>query len=546
MSLRIGGLASGMDIDSLVAKLMTAERIPLDKLTQKKQILEWQRDDYRSMNTLLYDLKNFIGVTQTDGVGRKSTFTKKIVTSSNESAVSAKNINSTVDITSTIGVKQLAEAASMYSKQDIRLSTNFDPNNKLDAEISAGNIRSFTDTTFTIQVIQADGTLSPVTSTNTFTVDTANQSLNDVIAEINKRNIGVSAFYDSMTGRVSLVANHTGDVAGQPEIVLSGDFLTSSLQLDADNVQAANNTVGNLGKNAVFVINGMETYRNSNTFQINGYEYTLKQVTDSNGDGIISSNETVTISSKTDTDAIFDSIKKFVDKYNETIDKINSKISEKRYRDYPPLTDAQKNEMKDKEIELWEEKAKSGLLYNDNILSSGLNQMRLQIYDSVDGLTSTFYDSAKNADITINQLANIGITTSSNYLDKGKLVIDEAKLKEAISQNPMAIYELFNKEVKNADGSLNFKQSGIVTRLEEVIGQTIKNIEVKAGKSYYTNNQYTLGRLLDQVNSDITDFEERLKQIEDRYWRQFTAMEQAINQSNQQSMYLMQQFGMGQ
>ena len=59
-TMRISGLASGMDIDKLVSDLMKAERMPLDKLKQKKQILEWQRDDYRSMNTLLQDLDSYI------------------------------------------------------------------------------------------------------------------------------------------------------------------------------------------------------------------------------------------------------------------------------------------------------------------------------------------------------------------------------------------------------------------------------------------------------------------------------------------------------
>lgn len=59
-TMRIGGLASGMDIDKIVGDLMKAERMPLDKLTQKKQYLEWQRDDYREMNTLLQSLDQTI------------------------------------------------------------------------------------------------------------------------------------------------------------------------------------------------------------------------------------------------------------------------------------------------------------------------------------------------------------------------------------------------------------------------------------------------------------------------------------------------------
>lgn len=46
-----------------------------------------------------------------------------------------------------------------------------------------------------------------------------------------------------------------------------------------------------------------------------------------------------------------------------------------------------------------------------------------------------------------------------------------------------------------------------------------------------------------QLNKQIDTFQDRLTQIEDRYWRQFTAMEKAISQMNEQSDYLMQQFG---
>ncbi|MET1032016.1 flagellar cap protein FliD N-terminal domain-containing protein, partial [Domibacillus tundrae] len=68
MVLRVGGLASGMDIESIVKNVMTAERMPLDKLKQKKQTLEWQRDQYREMNILLQDFLNL-----TSSTGMKKT-----------------------------------------------------------------------------------------------------------------------------------------------------------------------------------------------------------------------------------------------------------------------------------------------------------------------------------------------------------------------------------------------------------------------------------------------------------------------------------------
>jgi flagellar hook-associated protein 2 len=96
-----------MDIDELVKSMMQAERVPLDKLTQKKQYSEWQRDDYRSMNTALSELDTLIR----DGIGKQSSFIKKKVTVSNPDAVSVKNVNSTSDFSGNIKVNGLAKAA---------------------------------------------------------------------------------------------------------------------------------------------------------------------------------------------------------------------------------------------------------------------------------------------------------------------------------------------------------------------------------------------------------------------------------------------------
>jgi flagellar hook-associated protein 2 len=519
--MRIGGLASGMDIDTLVNDLMKAERMPLDKLTQKKQLLEWQRDDYREMNKLLADLDKFIF----DGVFRQATYTKKSVTSSNESAVSVKNINATSNLTSTIKVDQLAEAAYMNSKDTIiGAGKTLDPNATLNSQ-AANFANGLGANSFTIQAIKSDGTLG---SAVTITFDPAVDSLNSVLAKINSSEAGVTAFYDydakTGKGKVSISAKNTGDVNGQPEIVLNGAFLTSTLNLHGDSSAAAGDTpsAGRVGKNASFTINGLQTTRSTNTFQINGFEYTLKSVTASD----------VTIQSSTDVDSIFNSIKGFVDKYNEIISKINGKIMEERYRDYQPLTDEQKKAMEEKQIEMWEEKAKSGMLRNDSILSSGLNKMRSDVYSRVG-------NDSDDVNNDYDQLSEIGIKTSSNYLERGKLIIDENKLKEAISKDPNAIYKLFTN-----DGT-TFESKGVARRLRDTIKETIGKVEERAGKSGATNQNFTIGRNLNNVDKQIDRFEDRLKQIEDRYWRQFTAMEKAIQQSNSQSMYLMQQFGGG-
>ncbi|MDE5054782.1 flagellar hook-associated protein 2 [Niallia taxi] len=498
MVLRIGGLASGMDIDSLVEQLMTAERVPLDKLNQKKTYTEWQRDDYREMNTLLLSLDTLMS----EGVTKQSTFIKKTINSSNSDALGVKNITSTVDFSGQMEIKQLATAASIKSNGATGITD------------STATLRSagITDTKMTISAIDANGVMSSkdIEITDTDTMDS-------LISKINQQS-GVTAFFDANSKQISFTAKNTGDIASASgaEITLSSansDGSTGSL-LTKLNVASDNlGTGGTAGKNASFIYNGITTERTSNTFRINGVELTLKQVTESG--------KPVTFSSTADVDSIYDSIKTFVDKYNEIIDKISDKIGETKYRDYAPLSDAQKKEMTDDDIEKWEEKAKSGTLKNDQILSSVLTKMRSSL------------GSIVNTGGAFKRLSDIGISTTNNYLEGGKLEINEDKLKEAITADPNSVYKLFqNSSAKTSS------ENGLAQMVRANLKTAMDDIKTKAGSSSSVNNTFTLGKLLNQYSSRITDFEDRLKNIEDRYWSRFTAMETAINNANSQSAYL--------
>lgn len=505
--MRIGGLASGMDTDQIIKDLMKAERIPLDKLEQKKQYLEWQRDDYRDMNKMMFDFSNLIF----DGVMKQGTYTQKTVSVSNPNEVSVRNISSTTDFTGTLKVEKLATAATMYSTPITQLDGGaFDSKKKLSDSFGLTGEQSIK-----VKAIKADGTMAADFTEIKF--NAGDETLDSLISKVNAQT-GVTMFYDQQTKQMSVMSKNTGSNESGAEIELQGDLFTNHLKLDGDNDIAANAPVsrGSIGENAIITYNGMKTQRSSNTFNINGFELTLKNA----------SNTNVTFASKPDTDKILEKIVKFVDEYNKLIEKINGEVNEKKYRDFQPLTVEQKESMEEKEIELWEEKSRNGTLRNDSVLTSGLNKMRTDMYTPISGGTSG-----------IDQLAQIGIKTSSNYLDRGKLIIDESKLKEAISKDPNAIYEIFAK-----DGATSNEQ-GIARRLRDTLKDTMDSIEQKAGKASSTNNTFTLGRLLNNMDNQMDRFEDRLIQVEDRYWRQFTAMEKAIQRSNEQSMFLMNQFG---
>lgn len=242
----------------------------------------------------------------------------------------------------------------------------------------------------------------------------------------------------------------------------------------------------------------------------------------------------VTLTSATNVDDMMNKIKEFVTTYNGFVKDLNDQLKETKYRDYAPLTNEQREAMSESDIKLWEEKAKSGLLRNDSLIRNGLSDMRALIYQSNPAIEDPKY----------NTLFSIGITTTENYNDGGTLEINEDKLRKALEENPEAVEKLF----KNSDGKEKDTVDGktVDTRgyFEKLRFGSMKslevNIEKKAGRSTMKEAQYAIGKNLVDTESRIYTWKRKLENIEARYWKQFTAMEQAINKANQQSSQFMQ------
>ena len=339
------------------------------------------------------------------------------------------------------------------------------------------------------------------------------ESLNSVMSKVNNSKLGVTMFYDSYSDKVTMTRKETGvyNENGQEIEFTDGDFLTQVLGFQ-------NGDSGNYIKaeNATFTVNGLETSRQSNTFSINGVTFTLKKTTDT----------PVTINVNNDNDALFENIKNFVDKYNELVEKIEKKLSEPKYKNYLPLTDDEKEKLSETQQEKWENMAKSGILRNDSILSGLITQMRTAIYSAV---------NQDDLDSAMKSLSAIGITTTADFTT-AKLEINESKLKAAIEKDPNSIELLFNG-TGATDG-----QKGVIQRLYDKVNATMDQLKERAGNSYSVNNQFTIGRQLDDLDDRIERFEDRLADLETRYYSQFTAMEQAIQKANSQAAYLAQFF----
>lgn len=363
------------------------------------------------------------------------------------------------------------------------------------------------------------------------------ETLSKVLDRINNTTeANVTIKYDELSDKLTLASKVLGQ--GDNLIVedIGGNFL-AAFGLSDDRADRTE------GQDARIIINGtQEVVRSTNQFTINGVSYNLKAAHPEDSDG-----EQVTL--ELDVDKAYENIKSFVDKYNELIDYLNGKLSEKYDRDYPPLTDAQKKEMKDSDIENWEKVAKTGLLRNDDIIYKMVTAMRTAMYEPVEGSSLTMKD--------------IGIGTTS-YLDGGRLTIDEAKLREALRNNPDEVAKLLNgvdpdnktysRTATAEQRKSRYSKSGIFQRISDILEDNISiyrdsngnkgTLLEKAGiEGDITFNDNLLNDELKNYDKRISALTERLIRKEENYYRQFTALERYLAQMNAQSAWLMTQFG---
>jgi flagellar hook-associated protein 2 len=137
-----------------------------------------------------------------------------------------------------------------------------------------------------------------------------------------------------------------------------------------------------------------------------------------------------------------------------------------------------------------------------------------------------------------NNLSALGITTGS-YVEKGKLQINETKLKEAIQKDPTGVMDLFTRASDNSN------EKGIAARIYDDLNSTITLIASKAGNEYSLSSvdNSVIGRRMTEIDSEIESWHDRLDRVESRYIAQFTALEKAIGTLNSQSSWLAQMLG---
>ena len=307
------------------------------------------------------------------------------------------------------------------------------------------------------------------------------------------------------------LAEFVGKVQSAHEIVDKGSSLTNSGAKKID------------GCDSEIKLNGITYTSSLNTYSINGLSITAMQAT---GDG---DTNAITVTTATDTQAIYDKIKSFLTQYNSLINEMTSLYNADTAKGYEPLTDDEKSAMSDSEVEKWEEKIKSSLLRRDDSLESVMNLMTNAMSQPVTIDGKKYY------------LSSFGIKTlgflNAPENQQNAYHIDGDEDDTATSGNEDKLMAMINSD---PDTVVSFMQQ-LTTNLYDAIGTKMKSSTLSS--IYKVYNDKEMASEYSDYTTTIKKWEQKLQDQEDAYYKKFSAMETALSKLQSQTSSLSNLFG---
>ena len=347
-------------------------------------------------------------------------------------------------------------------------------------------------------------------------------TVSDMMKKVTASEAGVTMTYTTLTNQFILTAKEYGtgvDITFQD----GGQGLLSALGFGSSRADGIGTFTE--GTNTNLTINGVDVETTSNSYTVDGTTFTFTQA----AEGQEFTNEVSRDYSKA-----MDVIKGFVEDYNKLIDDIYGYVDDEPNKDYYFLTDDDLEEMdlSDSQQNKWETLAKKGILYRDSTLTDIMSRLRTVLYNSVDAADGTKFG-----------LYTLGITTSSDYSNHGKLVFDDTKDFEG----------LFEKYADEITKLFSDPEKGIAYQFETIInnatrttggpgerGSLVDKAGVAGTSSATSNSIYNKIKSLQDV---IASLQRRYDQQQDRYWKIYGNMETMLGNLNSQTSYINQLLG---
>lgn len=578
------GLSSGIDSESVIEGMLSGTQSKIDKQLGLKQQTLWKQEIYRGVIGDIQSLqrKFFDTLNPQSNLLSNSFFSNQTVTSSSTNVQASSNQRTASELTID-SITQLATGSKIVSQSSVSNVIQCNVNSALITATSSINVSldgvnktislhglDNTEVLNNLQVdlnkafgtgvtVAVDGTITttgsrqlnisgstenlaclgftssisnrvdlttPLSNLNLkqdlvgtsykFSINGINfefnetQSLADVVDTINKSNANVTLSYSNVSDSFTLTSKTLGQGVQIDCTESEGNLLNALLKVDQPVYQTID------GKNAILSVNGTTIERNTNSFEVNQFKLNL----------ISETNTKTVLSAKNNTTQVVEGLTKFVEEYNKLIDKVFTLTTEKsEYREYSPLTDEQKKDMSESEVELWETKAKTGLVRSDTNLVSLLSELRQVLFMRPTGSALS--------------LSDMGIASSS-FGDRGKLTIDSTKLNSALETRMNEVQSLFTD-----------KDNGIASKFNAILNKNAQSslsnpgrLVVVAGIANTTSDvKNSLTERIKSIELTIENFKRMYESQKTRYWKQFSQLETAMSKMNSQSSWLTQQLG---
>lgn len=259
-------------------------------------------------------------------------------------------------------------------------------------------------------------------------------------------------------------------------------------------------------QDAKIILNDAEFTSDSNTFNINGL--TIKALAETK------EGETLTISTDTDSQGMYDKIKDFLTEYNALINELSSLYNAQSASGYEPLTDEEKESMSDSEVEKWETKIKDSILRRDSTIGGVITAMNT-------AMTKAYEVNGKSY-----SLGSFGIQTQG-YLNAAKnenyaFHIDGDSEDDVSSGKTDKLLSMITNEPEVVEDFMKQLTSGLYSALDE----KMKSSSLSSAYTIYNDKQMT--KEYNNYKTLIKTWEEKIADMEDRYYKQFSNMESQL------------------
>ena len=118
MSIRITGMYSGLDTESIISELVSAQSVKKSSLVKAQTKHSWKQDAWKALNTKIFDF-----YTNTlSNMRYQSSYMKKTTKISNTNAIKVVTSDSAVDGVRSVKVNQLAKGSNLTSGNLVRMN----------------------------------------------------------------------------------------------------------------------------------------------------------------------------------------------------------------------------------------------------------------------------------------------------------------------------------------------------------------------------------------------------------------------------------------